>query len=700
MKKLKTIMPLILALTIIFSSRFSTKSDAARAIRLIVNGVDITELSEPRIEQDRTLVPIRFISEQLGATVTWDNENRTVKVDKDGDTFLLRIDSRLVEYNNGEAYEITDVAPKLVNERTFVPLRLVSNALNININWDEANRYVLVDSDKPTEVDSGFKVNIATQNDNETINGKTQLQMTSTPTFAKLEGSVKYLLLDRDTGKGFVIGRGEEVLGSYEYIPRLEDNGKKVLVGAIYDKAGNFVAGDAIGINVNIIPEVSLNGVSEGQVITGKTKMSPDVNFVASYIKYEFTNLNDGKVDLITEFQDQKVDYTWSPKFEDNGPFSIKAIAYDSEGKEYKSEPVNVKVSLEKSLEKLSLLGVKEGAVINNTVTLLADRNFEVKETEYLIKDVKTGVVTSLAKIPYGEYKWIPTQSSSGVKELWVKVIDSKGKVRESAPIKVTVDGSAKAFLAGIGPKQVVTGAVKLKTTSNVEIESVDYILTNNKTGARRVLVSNHKASEEYTYTPISGDAGDVTIQAEAIYGGKKLLTEKISFKVYLGTIHGPKAVIEKDKFIGMASELAKISQEKTGMSAALQTAQSILETGFGQSVPVDKYTGLLSNNLFGIKGNGPEGAVTSSTWEVYNGVKYTIDANFRAYDSVASSWADHKEFLKKERYDNLRAVMHDPLQGAWALKTAGYATDPEYPIKLMRLIKQYNLLELDKVGI
>lgn len=699
MKKLKRVITLMLALVIISSCTFSTKSDAARAIRLIVNGVDITELSEPRIEQDRTLVPIRFISEQLGAIVTWDNANRTVKVDKDGNSFLLRIDSRLVQYNNGSSYEITDVAPKIINERTFVPLRLVSNALNININWDQANRYVLVDSDKPTEVDSGFKVNIITQNANDTINGKTSLQMTSSPTFAKLEGSVKYLLLDPDTAKGFVIGRGEEVLGAYEYLPRLEHNGNKVLVGAIYDKAGNFVAGDAIPINVNIIPKVGLNGVLEGQAITGNTKISADVNFVASYIKYEFTNLNNGKVTL-TDFQDQKVDYNWKPIFEDNGPFSIKAIAYDGEGKEYKSAPVNVNVSLEKPLERLSLLGVKEGAVINNTVTLLADRNFDVRETEYLMRDVKTGVVTSIAKVPWGEYKWIPTQASSGLKELWVKVIDSRGKVRESAPIKVTIDGSPKAFLVGIGPKQIVTGATKLKTTSNVAIESVNYILTNNKTGAKRVLASNQKPAEEYIYTPLSGDEGDVTIQAETIYGGKKLLTEKISFKVYLGTIHGPRAIIEKDKFIGMASELAKISQKETGMSAALQTAQSILETGFGQSVPVDKYTGLLSNNLFGIKGNGPEGAVTSSTWEVYNGVRYTIDANFRAYDSVATSWADHKEFLKRERYDNLRAVMHDPLQGAWALKTAGYATDPEYPIKLMRLIKQYNLLELDKVGI
>ena len=699
MKKLKRIISLMLALVIISSCTFPTKSDAARAIRLIVNGQDITELAEPRIEQGRTLVPIRFISEQLGAIVTWDNANRTVKVYKDGNTFLLRIDSRLVEYNNGESYEITDVAPKLINERTFVPLRLVSNALNININWDEANRYVLVDSDKTTEVESGFKVNIISQNANETVKGKTQLQMTSSPTFAKLEGSVKYLLLDPDTGKGYVIGRGEEVLGSYEYIPRLDHNGSKVLVGAIYDKKGNFVAGDAIPINVNVTPKVSLNGLLEGQVLTNGTKISADVNFVASYIKYEFTQLNSGETTL-TEFQDQKVEYNWEPSFDNNGPFSIKAIAYDGEGKEYKSAPVNVKVALEKPLEKISLLGVKEGATINNTVTLLAKRNFPVRETEYLMRDVKTGTVTSLAKIPYGEYKWTPDDTSSGPKELWVKVIDSRGVSRESAPIKVTVDGSAKAFLAGIGPKQVVTGARKLKTTSNMPIESVNYVLINNKTGAKRVLVSNHKPSQEFTYTPLSGDQGEATIYAEAIYGGKKLLTEKISFKVYLGTLHGAKAIIEKDKFIPMASELAKVSQAETGMSASLQTAQSILETGFGQSVPVDKYTGLLSNNLFGIKGNGPEGAVTSSTWEVYNGEKYIIDANFRAYDSVATSWADHKEFLKRERYDNLRAVMHDPIQGAWALKTAGYATDPEYPVKLMRLIKQYNLLELDKVGI
>lgn len=136
-------------------------------------------------------------------------------------------------------------------------------------------------------------------------------------------------------------------------------------------------------------------------------------------------------------------------------------------------------------------------------------------------------------------------------------------------------------------------------------------------------------------------------------------------------------------------------------MSAALQTAQSILETGWGQSVPVDKYSGKLSYNLFGIKGKGPKGSVTYNTWEVYNGQTYYVDAEFRAYNNVEESWADHKSFLlNSERYEPFRQVMHNSAQGAWALKRTGYATDPEYALKLMRIIKQYNLQELDKTKI
>ena len=136
-------------------------------------------------------------------------------------------------------------------------------------------------------------------------------------------------------------------------------------------------------------------------------------------------------------------------------------------------------------------------------------------------------------------------------------------------------------------------------------------------------------------------------------------------------------------------------------MSAALQVAQAILETGWGQSIPVDKYSGLFSNNLFGIQGTGPAGTVISNTWEEYNGVAFRIDANFRAYHSIEQSWGDHKNLLLvAARYQPFRDVMYDSNLGAWALKRAGYATDSQYPMKLMDIIMRFDLRKLDDVGV
>ena len=700
MKKIKgfsLILVFAMAVTLICGGRFAMKTVAANPISLVVDGKDITSLAAPIVENNRTLVPIRFISEELGADVEWDGTDKTVRVKKGDKSVLLRLASHLVEYNNGDSYDLSDVAAQVINERTYVPLRLVSNALNIGISWDDANNIVNVDSSISSELTPFFDVKILSQNAGQTIEGRTQLQISSSDIYLKDGNEVKFLLLDPKTGRGFVVARGEKPIDSYSWLPKLEDKGNKVLVGAIYDKEGRFIAGDAIPINVNVIPKVNLTGLEEDQLVNGRVEIGADINFVSSYIKYEITNLDNGKVNL-TEEQDPQGKFNWNPMYEENGRFSIKVIAYDSNLNPYTSSPVNVQVEV---VKKLSLLGVTAGTTIDKPISLMASRNFNVSETEYLIKDMATGIVSTLAKIPYGNYKWSPGPGDSGKKELLVRVKDTRGGILESDPINIVVDGASRVMLEGIGPKQVVTEATKIKVSSNIKLTGVNYTLVNSKTKATRVLASNISPSEEYNYTPLKSDEGDMLIQAEGIYEGKKVLSEQIPFKVYLGEIYGPKPIIEKDKFIEMASGLAKVSREKTGMSAALQTAQSILETGFGQSVPVDKYTGLLSNNLFGIKGQGPVGAVTSNTWEVYNGVTYRVDAEFRAYSDVSASWADHKEFLlNRERYAPLKLVMHDASQGAWALKRAGYATDPQYPMKLMRLIEQYNLLELDKVGI
>lgn len=681
----------------VFSGKVSNEATAARAMRLIVDGKDITSLSSPTIENDRTFVPISFISEELGAEVIWNNDDKTVRIEKGNKSILLRIGSHLIEYDNGNSYELSDVAPKIINGRTFVPIRLVSNAFDIGVNWDETNKSVYVDSSKTSDIAPLYDVKIISHKSGQTISGKTELQISSSETYLKDGNEIRFLLLDPNTAKGFVIARGEEPIDSYSWLPRLEDKGEKVLVGAIYDRNGKFIAGDAIPVNIDIVPEVNVAGLEDGQIIESSVSIGADVNFVSSYIKYEITNLDNGKT-TITEEEDPQGTFKWNLEVKNGGNYSIKVIAYDKDSKPYPSKPINVQVAI---IPKLSLVGVSTGVTINKSVSLAASRNFDVSETEYLIKDVSTGIVSTLAKLPYGEYKWFPGPEFSGAKELSVRVKDSRGKTIESNKVEVTVDGTPKLLLQGIGPKQVITEPTKVKVSSNVKLEDISYVLINKKSGNKRILASKMDPSVEYTYSPAEGDIGDVILQAEGIYQGEKVLSEEILFKVYFGDVFGPKPIIEKDKFLGLASELAKVSREKTGMSAALQTAQAILETGWGQSVPVDKYTGLLSNNLFGIKGQGSAGAVISNTWEVYNGTTYRVDAEFRAYDSVNMSWADHKEFLlTRERYAPFKLVMHESTQGAWALKSAGYATDPKYPIKLMEIINQYNLLELDKVGI
>lgn len=688
----------VLVLVLIFAQWPSSHSLATMSIKLIMDGKDITSLSSPIIENGRTLVPIRFIAEELESEVIWNEKDRTVAIEKDGTSVLLRIDSHLITYENGDkSYGLSDVSPKIIDSRTYVPLRLVSNALGIGIEWDEANKFVSIDSSNKSDITPFFDLEILNLKPGQAITGKTNLQIELGNTNIKNAKDIKYLLLDPETAQGTVVARGNQLTNKYSWLPNLQDKGEKVLVAALYDDSGKFLAGDAIPVYIDINPKVSLTGVKESEILDDTIYLGADTNFVASYVEYEITKLDTDEINLITE-QDPQGQYKWEPKIGENGDYSFKVRAYDGEGKSYESETITAKVQVE---PKLTLTGVSEGQTIDKPVNLLASRNFDVSETEYILRDPNTGKEETIAKMPYGNHRWFPGPKLSGKKEVLVRVKDTRGVSHESKPISVILKGKPILLLEGVGPNQVLREAVDLKIRSNINLDSVNYIFTREDTAAIKIIGADKDSSEEQTYTPTKEDEGFWNIKAIGKYNGKEISSESIPIRVYLGETYPTSAIIEKDKFLGLASELAKESWKKTGMSAALQTAQSILESGWGQSVPVDKYSGKVSYNLFGIKGKGPAGTVTYNTWEVYNGQTYYVDARFRAYNNVEESWTDHKNFLlDSSRYEPFTKVMHDSTQGAWALKRSGYATDPQYALKLMRIIKQYNLQELDKVKI
>ena len=136
----------------------------------------------------------------------------------------------------------------------------------------------------------------------------------------------------------------------------------------------------------------------------------------------------------------------------------------------------------------------------------------------------------------------------------------------------------------------------------------------------------------------------------------------------------------------------------KEGILPSITAAQAILESGWGSS----ELAKAPNNNLFGIKDSEDWHGeiVTVPTQEYLNGDYITVNATFRKYASWNDSVVDHAKFFTSTewRKDNYRKVVNetDYRIAAQELKNAGYATDPSYPGKLIRLIEAYKLYEWD----
>lgn len=141
--------------------------------------------------------------------------------------------------------------------------------------------------------------------------------------------------------------------------------------------------------------------------------------------------------------------------------------------------------------------------------------------------------------------------------------------------------------------------------------------------------------------------------------------------------------------FIRLIAPIAMEDQHRTYVLASITIAQAILESASGNSAP--------GNNLFGIKGKGQE----LNTKEFIKGKWVTIKDGFRIYDSWSDSLRDHSNFLlENSRYTRSgffeRCKALDYKGAAQALQQAGYATDPQYAAKLIRLIENYQLAKYD----
>ena len=118
------------------------KIESDNVIKMTIGSIEMSENGRafyndvaPVIVDNRTMVPIRVITELLGGTADWNEETKEV---------MLTIDGKVIRMTVGVVLEKYGVAPVIINDRTYVPIRFVADELGAETDWDEAAKTVII----------------------------------------------------------------------------------------------------------------------------------------------------------------------------------------------------------------------------------------------------------------------------------------------------------------------------------------------------------------------------------------------------------------------------------------------------------------------------------------------------------------------------------------------------------------------------
>ncbi|TVP10152.1 flagellar assembly peptidoglycan hydrolase FlgJ [Shewanella sp. KCT] len=145
-----------------------------------------------------------------------------------------------------------------------------------------------------------------------------------------------------------------------------------------------------------------------------------------------------------------------------------------------------------------------------------------------------------------------------------------------------------------------------------------------------------------------------------------------------------------REAFVKAVYPHAEQAAKALGTSPEVLIAQSALETGWGQKM-VRRADGQPSNNLFNIKADrrwdGERAGV--STLEFEHGVAVKQRADFRVYQDIKQSFDDFVSFISEgERYQDAMDKAANPADFIRGLQDAGYATDPDYADKVIKVMQ------------
>lgn len=124
-------------------------SSSANSVKVVIYDISFDERrsitfpdQKPVIVNDRTLIPVRGLFEDLGFIVTWDESTQTANIAKPGINVRVPVGQNVI-YRGDRAIPL-DVPAQLINSRTMIPLRAISEAVGLEVEWNEETKTVTI----------------------------------------------------------------------------------------------------------------------------------------------------------------------------------------------------------------------------------------------------------------------------------------------------------------------------------------------------------------------------------------------------------------------------------------------------------------------------------------------------------------------------------------------------------------------------
>lgn len=278
-------------------------------VYLYVNGKKVENLPmQPIIFNDSTLVPAREVFELLGAQVLWNKENSQIDIIYEGNNIKMQLDNNKATVNGVEY--IMPIPPKLINAKTMIPTRFVSESIGLNVIWDGKKRIVNISNTNNT---SSAENN--TQSTSESTSQSTSQNTTQQTNF----GNIEFIEMPNSDENTFYISANKKIenfkmdkLDDKTYVLDIFDF-KTSVKEPFFDGYSKYVTKLSIEQKENFVRILfTLNEPAKYETFFEEDGKVLCVTFGGNYIKRieKSKNLENENNDILKIYTDNEIKYT------------------------------------------------------------------------------------------------------------------------------------------------------------------------------------------------------------------------------------------------------------------------------------------------------------------------------------------------------------------------------------------------------